>query len=221
MFLVHSDPHILSLEATFDKTPEIQQMLIYTGYVAESSSHQPTERQKRIVISMGSYQIGEEFVRNLISAAPHFSDYTFLFIMGPNTSPSIRGKLEESEKTIKNVQSSPFVSNFQDILCQSSLCFSLGGYNTLVDLVQTKTPGIVYCYERGRNKEQFIRAEKFAEKHLVRLISANDLTARNLQKIISEALAAPYPKATINLEGADNTADALMRLLKINKTKHL
>lgn len=218
--LVHSDPDIIPFDASFSKASEISDMLIYTGFVSQPFSYAPvTPRKKRIVVSLGSYQIGEKFVHQLVKIVDLFSDYEFLYILKHNTKPLIIQTLEKAALTFGNIRITPFLGNFQEVLSESSLCITLGGYNSLIDLAMTKTPGIAYCYTRGGNQEQFIRAQKFAQKNLVRLISAEDFAPHRMQKIINEVLAAPYPNVSIDLNGADHTARELENLLKIDKKK--
>lgn len=204
----HSDERLIPLDDFFQMASAIKQKLIYTGFVSNPEEFKAV-RKKQIVITMGAGSYGEELPRIVATIAPLFPDYTFLFGLGPKTPPNLRKSLEE--RSVSNIKITGFIDNFCQVLSESALSISLGG-STLGDVVKTKTPALVYP---ERNLEHLLRAKKFEEKGAVKVLRKEDLTLSGLKKIMEEVLHAPYRDPDIDVNGAQNTALAITKLIKM------
>lgn len=208
---VHSDPSIIPFDETFEMTSAIADKIVYTGYVANPESPPTTKRGNRIVVSIGGGTYGLELPRAVSLAAAFLKNYDFLFIMGPKTPPSLREDLNLIQKTLDltNIHLSEFTGNFYSILSESCLSISLGG-STLVDLVKTRTPSLVYPMA---HVEHVLRANKFAAKGALKTLSIHDLHPERLCQIILNQIKTPLPEVNINTEGSVNTALELKKIL--------
>jgi len=205
---VQSDPTILRLEDSLSFADEIEPKTIYTGFVTQPDLGQgKAVRLKRILVSMGGGFAGDDLMRLVARVAPFFPQYEFLFILGPYANISLVNDLEQLKTKSSNLQLSMFMTNFPKELSQSALSISLAG-STIVDACYTHTPAIVYPF----NFEQHLRAQKFADKGIVKLLPKEHLDLEMIQMTIRASLSRPYPDLVINCSGADNTAKTLLRL---------
>nr|WP_283248333.1 glycosyltransferase [Parachlamydia sp. AcF125] len=195
-------------------------MITYTGYVAtpppEKIFH---EKTKQILISAGGGGVCEELLRAVAQVTIYFPDYEFWFVLGPNSPKTLDQDLKMMQKMLhpSNIRISHFLPNFTEHLSRSALLITLGG-STLADMCQTRTPGLVYPYISPKTREQPFRAEKFAEKGVVTMLSKEDLKPERLTKLIRDRIAAPFPDIQINANGAENTANLLIELLRKNES---
>lgn len=207
--LVHSDPAFFRLEDTFSLAPRIQDKLIYTGFVTERTGPAPPRsspsREKRILVSLGGGSVGGELMEAILPVVPLFPEYTFTFVPGPFTSAPLTRKFEEARSALKNLEVIAFLRDFESVLSRSALSISLAGYNTVMNLLNTRTRGLVYPYLA--NQEQTMRAERLMKEGLLALIGPKELSsgAENLARLVRAELAKDYPDVSIALDGANET----------------
>jgi len=218
---IHADPEFMRLEDYSNVAKEAQGMSYYTGYVTAPHSQTPPKREKQILISTGGGGVCEELVRAVAEITIYFPDYQFLFALGPNAPVGLQKDLKMFQQMGQpsNIILTPFIENFSNALSQSALTITTAG-STLADLCLTRTPGIVYPYISAKSNEQLFRAQRFAAKGAVTLLSPDDLKPRRLAFLIKEKLQAYYPEISINANGADNTTHKLIEILQKQKGTH-
>ena len=119
-------------------------------------------------------------------------------------------KDKESKRTIVE-RSRP---DLPAVISRSILSISQAGYNTIAEILNSGTPAVVVPYEGGVETEQRLRADLLAKRSLLQIVDEKELTAKNLEKAIRQALKInSSKKAYINLDGAASTANALWALL--------
>lgn len=202
--LVHSDQRYLKLDETFPETTHIAHRLHYTGFVTEPVKQMNVERKKQVLISMGGGIVGDEMVLAVCKVAHQFPEYQFKYILGPNSSLGLKNSLVDLEKQVKNLSSLPFGPNFEENLLESELSISLSGYNTMMNVLNTKTKAIVYPYMK--NREQSLRASVFEKSGHVRVIHEADLSDERLMFLINDSLMSPYPHLDVNLNGSQSSS---------------
>jgi predicted glycosyltransferase len=198
--LNHSDPAAMAMEEFIQTTPEILQKTVYTGFVTDPTPlNFSLPRQKRIVVSMGAGAYGEELLLAALKVPPLFSNYEFLFSLGPKASPEILSAAKNT--TYPNVKVVEFINDFTTLLSQSALSINLGG-STLVDTMQARIPSLVYpeSYE-----EHLLRTMKFAARGGIFPIRKQDLFPTRLAALIQTALQKPYQVVPFLLNGSPFT----------------
>ncbi|MBS4168195.1 glycosyltransferase [Parachlamydia sp. AcF125] len=211
---IHCDPQILNLHETSVLAQKLGDKLVYTGYVSSGKLIRPSsERVKRILVTVGGGSVGEELLRAAAEVSIFFPDYEFMLVLGPQSSPKLANDLHLFQKIGgSNIRLVPFLPNFTEELQQCALSISLGG-STIIDLCETKTPGIIYPYPSKFSKQRQ-RAEQFASKGIVQVISPPDLAPHRFRTIIEKTLSSPFPPIEINLNGAENMRRGIQKLLK-------
>lgn len=207
--LVHSDENILRFEETFSKALLIEDKIFYTGFVTEGkkAKKSPT-RNRDILISMGGGVVGEEMVRAILAVTPEFPEYRFRFVPGPYAPAELREEIHTKAASGTNVILEKFLNNFEEELAQCALSVSLAGYNTVMNLLNTETPAVVYPYMA--NIEQNLRARKLMEGGLLDIIYKDDLRSDILIPKIKKRLLFERPEFQVNLKGSEHTSKFLL-----------
>lgn len=209
---VHSDPRIYKLEESFSIVEkQLKHKLIYTGFIVRPDEKIAlNKREKRIVVSLGSGRFGGELLHAVLKVISFFPNYKFVFITGPKTSDVLINEFKELvPSSSKNIQILPFIDHFPEYLSKSALSISLGGY-TIMDIVYTKTPALVYP---STFHDQYVRALKFSCFGFLKIITQQDLEPSKLMQMIKMALQMPPPSFDIDMSGSETTALELDKLL--------
>ncbi|QSB03137.1 glycosyl transferase [Methylomonas sp. EFPC1] len=196
---VRGDPNIVRFEETFSLTADIVERLVYVGYVSPPPPASWPIRQNRILVSQGGGEIGKSLLRATIRTAPLLPEYQFLVITSSRVSATEIAELQALVSS-PNVRVVTFLHDFQENLQSAALSISLGGDNTLMDVISTRTPALAYPY--AGNSEQGLRIEKLAAKGFVRPLTEMDLAPERLSIKIMETINQTYPRQAIAINGA-------------------
>ena len=207
---VRGDPAIVALDETFAQIDSIRAKLVYTGYVAPEVPAAPPPRQKAILVSQGGGDVGRELLRAAVLTAPELPEYRFVLAAGSRTPRQAIDALK-AEVRSPNVEIVPFLTEFQKHLCDSALSISLGGDNTMLDVISTRTPALAYPYQGS--SEQVLRIARLAAAGFVHALEPEDLEPARLGSKIRHALATPYPQRHIGADGARRTAQTIAAIL--------
>lgn len=207
---VRGDPEIVRFEETFTLAHEIADRICYTGYISPPPPPTRPLRKKQVLVSQGGGNVGQELLRSAIGAAALLPEYAFVLATGSRTTPPEIEALRQSVRS-ENVEITPFLHDFPYRLMESAVSISMGGDNTLLDVLTARTPALAYPYQG--NSEQGFRIRKFAEKGLLHELRGEDLVPERLKEKIESALRTPYPERTIAVDGARATSDRIAAVL--------
>jgi predicted glycosyltransferase len=216
--LVHADPTVVPLDATFDNLAAIQIPVVYTGYVAQPLDRPDGRWQARdfkpgpgadeqlIVASAGGGRSGYPLLAAVLEAQPLLSarrHVRLLMFTGPYMPATERAALRTAAG--KDVVIRKFAADFRSCLAAADLSISMAGYNTCMNLVAAGKPALVWPFEGDR--EQPLRAARLAERGWVAVLETADLKPPQLAARIDAALgSAPRAGQAIDLQGAAQTA---------------
>jgi predicted glycosyltransferase len=205
--LVHGDPALIPLAATFPAADQIADLIRYTGYVAETGPPVPTEGDGEVIVSAGGGAVGAPLLFAAMAARPvtPVADRAWRFLTGPNFPAEAHERLAAMADDRCVVE--PFRTDFSARLRNAALSISQAGYNTIVDVLRAGVPAVVVPYERPGETEQRLRSEILAAKGLLTIVPEAELSATRLIAAVSNALAQPRRiPDTIDLSGAATTA---------------
>ena len=203
--LVHGDPRLMPLEATFPLAREISGQLAYTGYLVEISATRRSDDgpgRDEVIVSVGGGAVGEELLRTALAARPltGLKDHTWRLLLGANLPPSLTSDLKAAAPTGVIVE--PARPDFVEMLARCRLSISQAGYNTLMELMAVGSRGVVVPFARGAETEQTTRAELLASRGLVDTVADAGLTPERLAEAVDRAAARPKPEfGAIDLDG--------------------
>ncbi|MCQ8118591.1 glycosyltransferase family protein [Methylomonas rosea] len=208
---VRGDPDIVRFEETFSLTAEIAERLVYVGYVSPPPPASWPIRRNMIIVSQGGGEIGKTLLRAAIKTAPLLPDYHFLVV---TSSRALTSEIAELQALVSspNVLVVSFLNDFQENLQSAALSISLGGDNTLMDVISTRTPALAYPY--AGNSEQGLRIEKLAGKGFVLPLTETDLASERLSIKIRETINRTYPQQTLAINGAAEISRRISAILE-------
>ena len=93
------------------------------------------------------------------------------------------------------------------------MSISQAGYNTTMDILRSGARAVVVPYETRGETEQRLRSDLLAERGLLTVVPAGELSSGRLAEAVAEALARARPPAgSVDLSGAAATARLVAEL---------
>ena len=210
--LVHGDPSLIRLDATFPGAAAIADRLCYTGFVAAPASP-PVESaaaRETVVVSVGGGAVGAELLLAACRARAlsQARDRPWLLLTGP--------MMPEPRVAAIRAAAPPGVTverhrdDFRRLLGGAVLSISQAGYNTVLDLLQAGPRMVLVPFAAAGETEQALRARLLADAGRAVVIDEASLTPDRLAAAVDRALTAPPPPPmAINCDGAAASARAI------------
>lgn len=218
--LVHADPRVIRLESQFSWVPDISIPIHYTGYVSEkpmgasdnADSGSINPARNCVLVSSGALVDGFRLA-TLCSGA-----WQRLFQQGATGGRQMlifAGLFAEEcqyERLERATEGGPFTlrrfsGDFLRWMPAADLSISQGGYNTTMNVLETRTRAILA--PNRRTSDQPLRARSLAEQGLVGVIDPETITVDQLAERILHGLSLPRPRHDIDLEGAERTREVI------------
>lgn len=216
--LVHSDPGVLPLDASFPVSDALRARLWYTGFVAEED--RPVQRAVRGVrenvalISAGGGAVGAGLVycsmtaQRLSRRESTFRDTAWWVMRGQRPSRGYRPAVRQAKLRVE-----PNRPDFPRLLERCRVSVSQAGYNTVMDLLRARCPAVLVPYAQAGQREQTIRAHALARMGLGRVIPEAALNPRRLLREMRMAEESFRPLAArVDFSGAATSARILAGL---------
>jgi predicted glycosyltransferase len=218
--LVHGDPGVLALAATFPAAAEIAERIHYTGYVvdaARSAVAPGGDGEGEIVVSVGGGAVGERLLEVALAAGAGeaASGRRWRLLAGAGLPEGVFRRLQTAAGHTPNVSLEVARADFRALLGRAAASVSQAGYNTLMDLMVTGCPAVVVPFVGdGSESEQIVRAREFERRGLLAVVPEDRLDAATLSAAVAGAVAAGRrPAQGIRLDGAQTTAALVGTLL--------
>ncbi|NIY74536.1 glycosyl transferase [Thalassospira sp. HF15] len=207
--LVHGDQKLFGFDRSFDFANDIADLITYTGYVAPTMDNdlsKPVEVGRQgVLVSAGGGAVGADLIKLAISARAHsqkFKEATWDIVAGPHF-PSDQFELLRSQLP-DGIVLHRFLPDFRERMARAAVSVSQAGYNTLMDVLVTRTPAVMVPFAEGGESEQTERAELLSKAGVISLLDLDGLSAQSLAKQIDNAR---HPVGiNIALDGAERTA---------------
>ncbi len=201
--LVHGDRAIVSLEETFPSVARLNTEIVYTGYVDDAMAASADVGQTAdIVVAAGGGAVGLALYQAAMVAAAQAAEFQWLVLVGHTIAEAEFRQLQESAPGNLSVQRNR--PDYRALLRTAVCSISQAGYNTAVDLLQSRCKAVLVPYSADGEVEQTIRAGKLAELGVAVVLSEKALSARSLLDAINKAQQLAPPKIDLDLDGAAN-----------------
>lgn len=194
---------------------DIADKTIFTGYIPRKAPkvRKPRRKHKQVVVTIGGggdgYSVLDNYLRMLETNGT--VDYKTLMITGPFLDPSRLDELADRARALK-VQIKPFVKNIEKRMANADLVVTMGGYNTLCEILSLKKPALVIPRDNPR-QEQLLRARVFQGHGLCDYIKWDDVSPDILRTKINTLLDDPGQCCTslddFSMTGLDVMCDRL------------
>jgi len=207
--LAHGDPSVVRLEESFAETAALAGRTHYTGYIC-ANPHRVVSERTEILVSAGGGAAGRVLIETALEARAlsRFTERPWTFVTGPLSDGPAPRKANENVTIVRTLP------DFRARLAHAAVSISQAGYNTLVEAVAAGTPTLAVPFETDREKEQRMRADKFAARGWIEMMAQDALDPILLAAAIDDLAETRPPRAALNLDGAAGSAAALKKLLR-------
>ena len=212
--LVHGDPALVPLEASFPETERIRAHVRYTGYVetGEGPAAPPGMGEGEIVVSTGGGAVAHRLVETALDAACRDSGLRWRILVGPNAgADAFAGWCRTAAA---NVIVGPNRADFGSILSRARASVSQAGCNTVTDLLAAGVPAVLVPFSASGEREQSIRARALAGAGFARVIDEDRLTPETLLEAVRAAPAPASGRPRVRLRGAAESAGAVLGIAR-------
>ncbi|AMK79403.1 hypothetical protein A1342_08625 [Methylomonas methanica] len=215
--LVHADPRFARLEDSFRPRHPLKTPLLYTGFVAPGRIPAAVKPPRRgVLVSAGGGMVGAPLFQAAIQA--HAMNWAserlpMTIVAGPFLPETDWQELSAQVKGMEGLTLLRSVPAMQPLLAAHSLSVSQCGYNTVMDILESRTPALVVPFVRGQEDEQSQRAQKLAQLGLVKVLNPTELTGPRLAERILQLRGFSPNSAGLDLAGADHTVRLILELL--------
>lgn len=230
---IHGDPKLVRIEQEFKYWKQISTKALYTGYVVnETARPNPNHpRRERVVVSVGSGSAGLGLILAAARTRPHtdLRKHTWIYVLGPRMQPEERARARREILELEKSQAGQLGKtevhdhrpDLPKLLASAGFSISLGGYNTTLEMLVSGVPGVLVpkFVERNKDKpwadaEQKLRLIKLAKKGFVHMAYPNTaIRAPNFGGLINRAYRERNTRATLDFNGAENTARYVLEMI--------
>lgn len=170
--LVHSDPDIIPLSASWPVSDFLNGLLQYTGFVAPPVPDATAngEGQGEILVSAGGGNVGQSLFEAACEAARLLPDYRFRLLAGAPDTRALLAGIAPDNVIIEDLR-----SDFRSMLTRAACSLSMCGYNTAMDALQTGVPALFVPFDEGGEVEQSLRAQALGRLPAIQVAKASEL----------------------------------------------
>ncbi|MEO0390767.1 MAG: glycosyltransferase, partial [Pseudomonadota bacterium] len=168
--LVHSDPDIVPLSASWPVSDRLRPLLHYTGFVAPPAPTAGTSGHGEVIVSAGGGPVGAALVTAAKQAA----------FMDPSRQWRCLVKDADPDNTPPNMCIEAPRADFRSLLMNAAASVSMCGYNTALDILQTGVPAVVVPFDAGGEVEQSLRAAALRNQVGLTVLPTANLSAAAL-----------------------------------------
>lgn len=219
---VYSDPRVQDPIADCRLPAALRSITRYTGYLGwgRAGLESPPATRRVIVPDppyvlgiVGGGQDGATLARTF-AAAPLPAGHRALLITGPHMPPTQVDEIDAIAVRHPHLTVAPFVCPLEPVLLGAAAVVTMGGYNTVCELLTTDVPALVVPRTTPR-REQMIRAERLAGLGLLDVLDPDQLTVERLGGWLAHATG---PGRTtrrdhVDLDGLAHIGDLAVELL--------
>jgi predicted glycosyltransferase len=143
-----------------------------------------------VLVTVGGGTDGEFLLGHYLDVAADrvaAQGYRSVIVGGPDLPPGTADTLRQQAEAIEGTEWLDFESCMNCRIRSSELVVSMGGYNTLCQIVSNRKPALIVPRTRPR-LEQAIRAKVWEERGLVSTVEPDDLTPAKLADAVVRML---------------------------------
>lgn len=145
---------------------------------------------KRFVLAtVGGGEDGFDLLRCVLESLRYAREaHATVLVTGPDMPPSRRAEIEKLRRASAHpVFCLDYTPYLERLMEAASVVVTMGGYNTLCEVVSRRKPAVVVPRVRPRT-EQLIRARQWEERGLLRLLHPAELDPATMASLVDDAL---------------------------------
>lgn len=219
---VYGDQSVVDIVRDYDLPRKVAAKIRYTGYLAEGRSEgliAPRDEPKRgpvprpyVLCMVGGGQDGYDTAL-AFARASYPAGHTGVIVTGPYMQPSLRRRLTAMAEERGDLVIREFVTNTIELIGQAQAVVSMGGYNTVCEVLTEDVPGLIVPRVRPR-QEQLVRAERLSDLGLLDSMHPDEITPERLAEWLVGAVTSTVirDRSVIALDGLRRVPDFIAEL---------
>lgn len=219
LLLVHSDPDFQRLDESFGRLNDINAEICYTGYVVPEVAAGTSRENRTIIASIGGGRFGHELAEAVVNAAPLLADripHQIELYTGPFCPAEVVQHLHQLARDHKNLRIARFTPDLHHKLMTTDLSISMGGYNTMMNVIATGVRAMIMGCTNNGGMDQLERVSKLAALGAIRAIGPGDLEPAVFSEKIINCLNEKHTPVALDINGVTKTARALKRITGVS-----
>jgi len=218
--LVVGTPEVFDLGLEYSFPRRAASKITYCGYISRGRSRLSREAVRKelgvaageqlVLATAGGGEDGFALLRTYLEAltvAP--ATQRSLVVCGPEMSEAQRAELAQLARRIPGVVLQAFSDDMMSLIDAADLVVCMGGYNTVCEVLTLGKRAIVVPRVRPV-QEQWIRAQRMAQRGLLRALHPDSLSPQALGALVREELEAlerpSRARTPLNMDGLENVA---------------
>ncbi|TKB06332.1 glycosyltransferase family protein [Desulforhopalus sp. IMCC35007] len=147
------------------------------------------EDDKFVLVTTGGGGDGFEMINHFLEMHDYYPSslpFKSIIITGPFMPKKAREHLKKRANKF-GIKVLPFHPRMEELMGAADLVISMGGYNTICEILTQQTPALIIPREYPR-KEQLIRAERLKKQGLLDFIPWKEVTPQNLREKVFDLI---------------------------------
>ncbi len=225
---VYADPGVYNMCEECNLPEQIQSKITFTGYLGHTDLADYKEKRnkylnfdfssKKIVLCvLGGGQDGivlaDKFAETKIPRG-----YVGLLLTGPYMSSKDKDRLRLKINKNPGIKLVEFIPDPIKLFNDAERIISMGGYNTVCELLANKKKALVVPRVNSR-REQVLRAEKLSAMGLVDTILPHELSPEWLNEWLKKDIACTDSRSQINMDGLSRMPVLIKSIISENMAK--
>lgn len=215
---VYGDRSVHDTAATGELLPALAARTRFTGYLAHGRDLGPAPARwdatvPFVLTTVGGGSDGADVARVAASALVP-EGHTHLVVTGPQMSASDQAAVRDAAGPATRVVAS--VNGLSPHIAQASAVLSMGGYNSVCEILATDTPALVVPREHPRT-EQLIRARSLRRVGALDVLRERDLTSEAVGDWLADAVTRRCDRSTLLRDGLARVPHLVASLLDSTK----
>jgi predicted glycosyltransferase len=212
LILVYGQQTLCDVVREYRLSPRAAAKVRYVGYLGRQSPSRPASEfraalglrtDRLVIVTAGGGGDGFELLRALadgLKRAPLPLPFDCIVVSGPLMPDEQREQLRAAFEGREGVRYHDFVEDMADHLAAADLIVSMGGYNTVCEVLDARRPALLVPRTEPR-REQLIRAEALQQRGALSFLHPSLLSPQRLMaeilRLLSEPISlAPRPPMT-------------------------
>ena len=197
---IYGDKSIYDPVKLYNIPEVIHDRVVFTGYIPRTQQCRDIREKirkrfrimpedKLVLVTTGGGGDGFEVLENYIEMHDYFPTslpFKSIMITGPFMPKKKRESIKKQAKR-HGIKTLPFHPRMEELIQAADMVISMGGYNTVCEVLTQQTPALVIPRETPR-KEQLIRAKCLKTRKLVDYIAWNEVTPQLFKEKIFSIL---------------------------------
>ena len=195
---IYGDKNIYDPVEMYKIPAQLHKKVKFTGYIprkllapkikkAVRTRYRVLDDDKFILVTTGGGGDGYEVLEQYISMHDYYPTslpFKSIIVTGPFMPKNKRKQLNK-RALLFGIKILPFHPRLEELIAAADLVISMGGYNTICEILTQQTPALIIPRQSPR-KEQLIRAQRLKSKGLLNFIPWTEVTPQLMrEKIIS------------------------------------